>query len=103
MEGCNVTYAVEPTDAAGISRHKLCRSGKVECYQRNLAEELLYACLFTSEAERARAIGIWNIHYNYYRPHTAAGNQPPALKLGPGVTNALRARTPSERAAHRRR
>ena len=65
-------------------------NGKVERYQRILAEELLYARPFSSEAERAQAIQVWNIHYNYHRPHTAAGNQPPAQRLGLSVTNVLR-------------
>jgi transposase InsO family protein len=65
-------------------------NGKVERYQRILAEELLYARPFTSEAERTRAIQVWNVHYNYHRPHTAAQNQPPAARLGFGVTNVLR-------------
>jgi hypothetical protein len=65
-------------------------NGKVERYQPILAEELLYARPFTSEAERAAAIQAWNIHYNYHRPHTAAGNQPPAHRLDTGVTNVTR-------------
>ena len=64
-------------------------NGKVERYQRILAEELLYARPFTSEAERAQAIEVWNVHYNYHRPHTAAGDQPPASRLT-GVTNVTR-------------
>ena len=64
-------------------------NGKVERYQRILAEELLYARPFTSEAARARAIQVWNVHYNYHRPHTAAGNQAPASRLHAGVTNVL--------------
>ena len=65
-------------------------NGKVERYQRILAEELLYARPFTSEAARARAIQVWNVHYNYHRPHTAAGNQAPASRLHAGVTNVMR-------------
>ena len=78
------------------ARHQLIKpftpkhNGKAERYQRILTEELLYARPFTSEADRARAIEVWNVHYNYHRPHTAAGNQPPALRLDPGVTNVLR-------------
>jgi transposase InsO family protein len=68
-------------------------NGKVERYQRILAEELLYARPFTSEAERARAVQVWNIHYNYHRPHTAAGNQPPVQRLDLGVTNVMRSYT----------
>jgi len=75
------------------SRHQRTRpytprhNGKVERYQRILADELLYARVWTSEAQRAQAISIWNIHYNYHRDHTAVGNQPPASRLRTGVTN----------------
>ncbi|GLY64745.1 hypothetical protein Atai01_13640 [Amycolatopsis taiwanensis] len=62
-------------------------NGKVERYNRILAEEFLYARTWTSEHQRADALNVWNIHYNYHRPHTAAGNQPPATRLHPSVTN----------------
>jgi hypothetical protein len=45
------------------SRH----NGKVERYQRTLAEEVLYARPYDSEDERSAAIGVWNIHYNFQR------------------------------------
>lgn len=64
-------------------------NGKVERYNRILAEEFLYAHAWTSEQERANALGIWNIHYNYHRPHSAAGGQPPASRLTTGVTNLM--------------
>ncbi|MDB1087357.1 IS481 family transposase [Streptomyces sp. ACA25] len=64
-------------------------NGKVERYQRILAEEFLYARTWTSESHRTHALAIWNIHYNYHRPHTAAGNQPPASRLHTGVTNLM--------------
>lgn len=64
-------------------------NGKVERYQRTLAEELLYAREWASETDRARAITVWNIHYNYHRPHTAIGDQPPASRLKRRVTNVL--------------
>lgn len=62
-------------------------NGKVERYQRILAEELLYAREFNSEDARTTAIAIWNIHYNYHRPHSGAGGRPPASRLQGGVTN----------------
>lgn len=40
-------------------------NGKVERYQRILAEELLYAREFSSEDARSTAVAVWNIHYNY--------------------------------------
>ncbi|SFK97775.1 Transposase [Amycolatopsis sacchari] len=66
-----------------IPRH----NGKVERYNRILAEEFLYARVWTSERQRSQALAVWNVHYNYHRPHTAAGNQPPASRLHTGVTN----------------
>ncbi len=62
-------------------------STAAERYQRILTEELLYAREFTCEHDRAAAIGLWNIHCNYHRPHSAAGGQPPASRLKTGVTN----------------
>ncbi|MEV5137152.1 IS481 family transposase [Streptomyces syringium] len=82
-----------------VSRHQRTRpytprhNGKVERYQRILAEELLYARQWTSEEERARAITVWNVHYNYHRPHTTAGNRPPASRLHANVTNVMASNT----------
>ncbi len=64
-------------------------NGKVERYNRILAEEFLYARTWTSEQERADAIAVWNVHCNYHRPHTAVGNHPPAVRLRDGVTNVI--------------
>jgi transposase InsO family protein len=64
-------------------------NGKVERYNRILTEEFLYARVWTSEQQRTNALAVWNIHYNYHRPHTAAGNQPPATRLHTGVTNVM--------------
>jgi transposase InsO family protein len=81
--------------AGDVGRHQRIRpftprhNGKVERYQRILAEELLYAHAWTSEQHRAEAVTRWNIHYNYHRPHTTAGNQPPASRLVTGVTNLM--------------
>ncbi|MCX4093603.1 IS481 family transposase [Nocardia sp. alder85J] len=62
-------------------------NGKVERYNRILAEEFLYAREWTSDLQRRQALQIWNIHYNYHRPHSATGNRPPATRLHTGVTN----------------
>ncbi|WP_371113104.1 IS481 family transposase [Rhodococcus sp. JVH1] len=64
-------------------------NGKVERYNRILSEEFLYARTWTSEQQRSQALEVWNVHYNYHRPHTAAGNRPPASKLHAGVTNVM--------------
>jgi len=81
--------------AATASRHQYIRpytprhNGKVERYNRTLANEVLYARIWTSEDQRAAAIQAWNIHYNYHRDHTAIGDRPPASRLRTGVTNVM--------------
>jgi transposase InsO family protein len=42
-------------------------NGKVERYNRILAEELLYARTWRSEQERVVAVATWNLHYSYPR------------------------------------
>lgn len=62
-------------------------NGKVERYNRILAEELLYSREYTSEEQRRTAVEIWNVHYNYHRPHSARGGRPPAAYRRHRVTN----------------
>jgi len=93
--GPNYTAAAFHRTVSAVARHQRIQAytprhnGKVERYNRTLAEELLYARVWTSEADRAAAINVWNIHYNYHRAHTAVGNQPPASRLHAGVTNVM--------------
>ncbi|MFC9968962.1 integrase core domain-containing protein [Nocardia ignorata] len=78
-----------------FARHQFIRpytprhNGKVERNNRILAEEFLYARDWTSETQRSEALAVWNVHCNYHRPHTAAGNRPPATRLHFGVTNVM--------------
>lgn len=55
-------------------------NGKVERSNRILAEEFLYSRTWTSEQQRSEAVAVWNVHYNYHRPHGAIGGQPPASR-----------------------
>ena len=64
-------------------------NGKVERYNRIIAEEFLYARTWTSEAQRSAAVAVWNVHYNYHRPHSMAGGQPPASRAPFRVTNVM--------------
>mgnify|MGYP001680899344 CR=1 FL=1 len=64
-------------------------NGKVERYNRILAEECLYARSYSSEQQRRDAIAVWNHHYNDHRPHTTCGNQPPATRVPAHVTNVM--------------
>lgn len=61
-------------------------NGKVERYNRILAEEFLYARTWLSEQERADALINWNLHYNYHRPHNG---RPPASAAPLSVNNVL--------------
>ncbi|MGW5587692.1 IS481 family transposase [Streptomyces sp. NPDC003857] len=64
-------------------------NGKVERYNRIIGEEFLYAHTWLSEDQRRTALGVWNVHYNYHRPHSGAGGQPPASRLADHATNVL--------------
>lgn len=64
-------------------------NGKVERYNRILAEEFLYTRTWTSEYQREKALETWNLHYNYHRPHGAHHGQPPASATPSRVNNVL--------------
>jgi transposase InsO family protein len=56
-------------------------NGKVERFNRTMAEEWAYARLYTSNAGRLRALDRWVEFYNSRRPHTALGGRPPITRL----------------------
>lgn len=64
-------------------------NGKIERFNRHLVDEVLYARAYTSEAQRRTAILVWVNHYNYHRPHTACGNQPPASLTPRRIQNVM--------------
>lgn len=45
------------------------------------SEELLYSRTWTSEQQLSDAVAVWKVHYNYPRPHGAAGGKPPAAPV----------------------
>ena len=94
--GANYTSkAFRRSTSAFIGRQQRTRAytprhnGKIERYQRLMTDECLYARAYDSENERRDAIGVWNHHYNYHRPHTACGDQPPASRLQTSVDNVM--------------
>jgi transposase len=93
--GANYKATAFTRTVTATARHQRIRphtprhNGKVERYNRILSEELLYARVWHSENERAHAIQVWNLHYNYHRDHTAIGDRPPASRLRTGVTNVM--------------
>lgn len=62
-------------------------NGKVERYQRTLAQEWAYSRAWSCNAERAGELRAFLDRYNYTRPHTALNGKPPASRLPNGVTN----------------
>lgn len=51
-------------------------NGKVERFNRTMADEFLYANVFRSEGERRRRLDDWVHIYNCHRHHTAIGGPP---------------------------
>jgi transposase InsO family protein len=72
--------------AAGIT-HQRTRpyrpqtNGKVERFNRTLADEWAYARPYRSETERRAALDPWLHTYNHHRGHTALGGRPPASRV----------------------
>ena len=52
-------------------------NGKVERFNRTLAEEWAYKRLYRSDADRQRAFNTWLWNYNHNRPHTALKGRSP--------------------------
>jgi len=56
-------------------------NGKAEAFNKTLQREWAYRRLYISNDERLQALAAFVNDYNYARPHTAIGNQPPASRL----------------------
>lgn len=66
-----------------IRAHCPWQNGKVERFNRTMQEEWAYRHPFTSNTARADALAPFLEHYNYARPHTACGGQPPITRVSP--------------------
>jgi transposase InsO family protein len=56
-------------------------NGKAEAFIKTLQREWAYRRPYTSNQERTEALETFLVDYNFVRPHTAIGNQPPAARL----------------------
>lgn len=63
--------------------HSPWQNGKAERFNRTMQENWAYRHPFASNQARAEALAPWLEHYNYARPHTACGGQPPISRLSP--------------------
>jgi transposase InsO family protein len=56
-------------------------NGKAEAFNKTLQREWAYRRPYASNAERLATLQPFLDDYNFIRPHTAIGNQPPASRL----------------------
>ena len=56
-------------------------NGKVERFNRTLAEEWAYAATYSSDAARAATYDTWLHYYNFHRPHTGIGGKTPSDRV----------------------
>ena len=56
-------------------------NGKVERFNRTLAQEWAYARTYASDEARAVAYDTWLHHYNHHRPHTGIDGQTPSDRV----------------------
>ena len=56
-------------------------NGKVERFNRTLAQEWAYAHAYSSDEARAATYDAWLHHYNHHRPHTGIGGHVPSDRV----------------------
>lgn len=61
--------------------HSPWQNGKAERFNRTMQEGWAYRHPFTTNQHRHAALAPWLEHYNYARPHTACGGQPPISRV----------------------
>jgi transposase InsO family protein len=64
-----------------IKPHRPWTNGKVERFNRTLQTEWAYRRVYRSNTARTKALTPWLTQYNYHRPHTALGGQPPITRV----------------------
>jgi transposase InsO family protein len=56
-------------------------NGKIERFNRTLADEWAFVRAYRSESQRRRQLDKWLHTYNHHRCHTAIGGQPPITRV----------------------
>jgi transposase InsO family protein len=75
--GFDFTAALDRIEHRRIRPHHPQTNGKVERFNRTLADEWAYVRVYRSNAARTRALDRWLHLYNHHRGHTALGGDPP--------------------------
>lgn len=65
-------------------------NGKAERFIKTALLEWAYVRLYRHSEERAQALTHWLHHYNWHRPHTALGGQPPITRVVSSADNLVR-------------
>ena len=65
-------------------------NGEAERFIQTAPRECAYATCFKTLAQRQAALGDWLHHYNWHRPHTAAGGLAPISRLKLSQNNLLK-------------
>src|SRR5690606_2441017 len=68
-------------------------NGKAERFIQTALREWAYATCFETSVQRQAALDDWLHHYNWHRPHTAAGGLAPIPRLGFSRNNLLKLHT----------
>lgn len=80
-------------------RHLLTRpytprtNGKAERFIQSALREWAYGFVYRSSKQRSRVLDDWVHHYNWHRPHSALGTNPPMSRIPMTPTNLLRRHT----------
>lgn len=76
-------------------RHKFTRpyrpqtNGKAERFIQSALREWAYGFTYQNSTERTSALGYWNHHYNWHRPHQGIGGSTPMSRLNRSRNNLL--------------
>ena len=74
------TAALDGIEHRRIRPRRPQTNGKVERFNRTLADEWAYARVYTSNSQRTRALDRFLHTYNHHRGHTALGGEPPITR-----------------------
>jgi transposase InsO family protein len=65
-------------------------NGKAERFIQTALREWAYAATYETSKQRRQSLRDWLHHYNWHRPHTALGGQPPIARLALSRNNLLK-------------
>jgi transposase InsO family protein len=78
--GTHFTAALDGIEHRRIRAHRPQTNGKVERFNRTLADEWAYVRVYRSNAARTRALDRFLHLYNHHRGHTSLGGEPPITR-----------------------